>query len=348
MKPDKALIEKFHNGDCTPEEVKVVMNWLLEHEEDEEAMAEWQQASWKGSYPEGYNREMLSYIRKNTFGEQTGISRLPWRSMAVAASILLITGMFLWRYFLPGQGKKAIDVALQHEGYRGADTSWIVYHAVTQPLHFKLPDGSVVRLFPGTEIRFDSAAYNVNSRMIFLDGTAEFDVAAVAGKPFSVTSGGFTTTALGTRFMVAAGKGKQMFVRLYSGKVVVRTTDKVQYAMTDVCLAPGDEWRYFRDTHRHMLSHAGEKLSIPQQPGNSATIQVHEDNVVFENAPLHEVIDFLQQQYHVTINYQQQDFKNVYFSGKIFSGDSLKMVLGNIARVNELKLTTEEGVFIIR
>ncbi|SHN45370.1 FecR family protein [Chitinophaga sp. CF418] len=348
MKPDKALIEKFNNGDCTPEEIKVVMNWLLENEEDEEAVAEWEKASWKGNYPEGYSEEMLSCVQANTFGEKNSIRRLPWRSLAIAASILLVTGMFLWQYFLPGSGKKAAGIALLQGDHSGADTSWLVYNAVTQPVYFKLPDGSVARLFPGTEIRFDSSAYNVSSRTIYLKGTAEFDVAAVAGKPFSVAAGGFTTTALGTRFMVAGGKGKQLLVRLYSGKVVVKKTDNQLYAMNDVYLDPGDEWRYYKDTHKHILSHAGEKNMTPQQHINSSTIQVNEDNIVFENAPLNEVIDFLQQQYHVTIHYQQKDFKDVYFSGKMFPGDSLKMVLGNIARVNELTLTADEGGFIIR
>jgi len=348
MKPDKALIEKFNNGHCTPEEVKAVMNWLLVNEEDEDAGAEWEKACWKGTYPEEYGKEMLSYIQANTFGEKARTRRLPWSSIAVAASILLVTGMFLWQYFLHRPGKKAPGIALQQGVHSEAGESWLVYQAVKQPLYLRLPDGSVVRLFPGAEIRFDSAAYNVNSRAIFLNGKAEFDVAAVAGKPFSVTASGFTTTALGTRFLVAAGKDKQVLVHLYSGKVVVRKTEKQQYAMTDVYLSPGDEWRYYQDTHRHMLSHAGEKNTIPQQHVNSGTIQVNEDNVVFENTPLHEVIDFLQQRYHVTISYQPEDFKDVYFSGKILPGDSLKMVLGNIARVNELTLAAEDGVFIIR
>lgn len=348
MKPDKALIEKFNNGDCTPEEVKVVMNWLLEHEEDEDAVAEWEKASWKGAYPEEYSKEMLSYIRASTFGEKAKIRRLPWRSMVVAASILLVTGMFLWQYYSHRPVEKAPGIALRQGAHSGADASWLVYQAVKQPLYLKLPDGSMARLLPGTEICFDSTVYNVNSRAIFLKGTAEFDVAAVAGKPFSVTAAGFTTTALGTRFMMAAGKDKQLLVRLYSGRVVVRKTDKLQYTMTDVYLLPGDEWRYNKETHRHMLSHAGDKNSIPPQHVNPATIQVNEDNVVFENAPLHEVIDFLQQQYHVTINYQQKDFKDVYFSGQMLPGDSLKMVLGNIVRVNGLTLTVNDGMYIIR
>jgi len=325
----------------------VVMNWLLENEEDSEAVAEWEKSSWKGTYPEGYSDEMLSYIQANTFGEKARVRRLPWRSLAVAASVLLLTGLFLWQYLLPASGKRAAGIALQQGGHQ-KDTPWMVYNAVTQPAYFKLPDGSVVRLFPGTEIRFDSSAYNVNSRTIYLKGTAEFDVAAVAGKPFSVAAGEFTTTALGTRFMVAAGKGKQLLVRLYSGKVVVKKTDNQLYAMNDVYLSPGDEWRYYSDTHKHLLSHAEARRTLPEEPGSSATIQVNEDNIVFGNAPLNEVFDFLQQRYHVTIQYQQKDFKDVYFSGKIFPGDSLKMVLGNIARINELTLTADEGVFIIR
>jgi ferric-dicitrate binding protein FerR (iron transport regulator) len=347
MKPDKALIEKFNNGDCTPEEVKVVMDWLLENEEDSEAVAEWEKASWQGTYPEEYNAEMLSFIQANTFGGKARMKRLPWRSLAVAASILLITGLFLWQYLLPESGKSTAGTALQQEGYQ-KDTSWLVYNAVTRPAYFKLPDGSVAKLFPGTEIRFDSSAYNVNSRTIYLKGTAEFDVAAVAEKPFSVAAGGFSTTALGTRFMVAEGRGRQLLVRLYSGKVVVKKTDNQLYAMRDVYLAPGDEWIYYRDTHKQLLSHAGEKSIMPKDHINSSHIQVNADNVMFENAPLNEVFNFLQQQYHVTIHYQQKDFKDVYFSGKIFPGDSLKMVLSNIARINELTLTADEGAFIIR
>lgn len=349
MKPDKALIEKFNNSTCTSDEAKVVMDWLLENEDDNEAVAEWEKTSWKGNYPEGYSEEMLSYIRTNISGEKHKVRRLPWRSLAVAASILLVTGMFLWHYLFPAAGEKAIaGIGLQQNDRYKADTSWLVYSANSQAVSFELPDGSGVKLYPGAEIRVDSSAYNVSTRTIFLTGTAEFSVATVARKPFSVTAGGFTTTALGTKFMVAADKGRQLLVRLYSGKVVVKKADNHQYAMNDVYLSPGEEWTYYRDTHKHMLSHVRKKDIAQDDHTNSATIQVNEDNIVFENTPLNEVIEFLQQQYHVTIHYQKKDFKDVYFSGKMLPGDSLKMVLGNIARVNELTLTADGGAFIIR
>src|SRR5581483_4992079 len=83
-------------------------------------------------------------------------------------------------------------------------------------------------------------------RNITLVEKALFKVAKDKTKPFMVTSGKITTTALGTMFTVTANNDNtSMVVRLYEGKVVVKALDQHDWRMKkDYFLNPGQEFVY--------------------------------------------------------------------------------------------------------
>ncbi|WP_315823714.1 FecR family protein [Paraflavitalea speifideaquila] len=101
-----------------------------------------------------------------------------------------------------------------------------------------MEDGSSIRLSPGSSIRYYEP-FRGGRRDISLLGQAWFTVAKDSLRPFTVYANDIATTALGTQFMVSTLVKDQVEVRLFEGKVVVRTMGK-NMTKKEVYLQPGE------------------------------------------------------------------------------------------------------------
>jgi transmembrane sensor len=106
----------------------------------------------------------------------------------------------------------------------------------------ELDDGSRLNLHTQTavEVRFTPGKRD----LVLENGEALFSVAKDAARPFTVTAGGVTVTATGTRFDVAKRKSR-ITVTLVNGRVVVRAPDGSIQA-----LRPAQQWRWPADGPR--------------------------------------------------------------------------------------------------
>jgi transmembrane sensor len=95
--------------------------------------------------------------------------------------------------------------------------------AAAVPLQQMLSDGSLVELKPGAEIAVEFTA--AQRRVVLKRGTAHFQVAKNAHRPFVVDVGDFEVRAVGTAFSVELGS-RTMQVLVTEGRVTVdHTTD---------------------------------------------------------------------------------------------------------------------------
>src|SRR5690606_33768852 len=85
-------------------------------------------------------------------------------------------------------------------------------------------DGSVIALYPKSEIKFSEHFDPLVTRDFFLKGKAKFSVAKNKDKPFNVHSAGVITTALGTVFIVEESTSSITHVKLLEGSVEVKPT----------------------------------------------------------------------------------------------------------------------------
>lgn len=85
-----------------------------------------------------------------------------------------------------------------------------------------LPDGSAATLGPDSAIQLQFSASRRDVEL--LTGTAYFDVAKDAGRPFRATSGGFAATALGTAFDLS-DDGGVLSLSVDHGRVEARMPD---------------------------------------------------------------------------------------------------------------------------
>ncbi|MHA4806857.1 FecR family protein [Flavitalea flava] len=371
MQPGQQLIDRFYRGTCTPEEAKLVMDWMLEKERGSSGDAEWTEISPVGNYPENYPVEMLAFIEANHSKKTDDIPHKPGdrqsasdegqrmipfhfpalRWAMAAACLLLFAGLsiVIWN-----KSKRTLAVnpaiAVNVETPPAKIQRLASFNApVKRPSTIRLADGSTVILSPGSTLRYDSLAYDQNDRVLFLEGKAVFSVAPQKNKPFRVNANGFSTTALGTRFMVATRTAGAIQVRLYSGKVVVRYTGTPTKPMQDFYLQPGDELVYDSKMRQSVVSRfesLNEKAGLATRTRKD--IKMSGDTLVFDNAPLADVLDLLHKRYHVAIQYNKSILSDAWFTGQLLPQDPIELILKTVTRINKLTLIAADDGFIIR
>jgi transmembrane sensor len=194
-----------------------------------------------------------------------------------------------------------------------------------------LADGSTVILYPHSKLTV-LPDFNHQSRKLILEGQGFFTVADVANRPFSVVSEHYTTTALGTSFMVRAYKtDKVVKVSLITGKVKVEG-NRESVSMHPVILTPGEQ---FVENERKDSS----SIFTFDVTALQATVS---GLLVFKDASFTEMKEKLEAFYGVTI-YTDIPFQTIKpFTGE-FSNQSLNHVLEVIGYVNNLKIRQDSN-----
>lgn len=216
-----------------------------------------------------------------------------------------------------------------------------------------LPDGSTIVLADKSEISY--LAPFSNKRDITLIGKAFFKVAKDKTRPFTVISSNLSTTALGTEFTVTAFKNaNRIVVRLYEGKVVVKSLESSNKKLNDVYLLPGQEYVYDKRAKAKVGKFVIGKTAEPEQILHAELMQenpsVPQDEgswYMFNNQSLSSVFDQLSEMYSTKIEYKKSDVQNLYFIGKFDKSDSLELILKQIGTLNNLNVTRTGNAFSI-
>jgi ferric-dicitrate binding protein FerR (iron transport regulator) len=197
----------------------------------------------------------------------------------------------------------------------------------------------------------------VDRRDIALLGKAFFKVAKDKTKPFTVTSGDISTTALGTEFTVTSFEhAHKVIVRLYEGKVVVKAVDKANKKLRkDVYLYPGQAFIYGTESSAKVkafkVANTGgpEQIMSDEQSSENPLIPQSDEGTwyMFNNQSLAQVLDELSQIFNTRILYDPKDVQNIYFTRKYNRTDSLEDILKEIAIINHLKIAKKDSSFII-
>lgn len=286
---------------------------------------------------------------------QAPVAGLWLRRIAIAASVILIIGLG-WRLF--SSNKPAPSLA-RHTEKKSDSLHFFVRHEINttgKEKRIQLPDGSLVLLADKSELTYREPF--AGTRDIMLTGKAYFKVARDKTKPFVVTSGDVSVTALGTEFTVTDFKSTlQIVIRLYEGKVVVKAVSKANKRMKgDVYLLPGQEFVYGGRT-------AGKVQSFSLTPPDAEPEQIlhqelsHEDPslpqntevswYMFNNESLDQVLADLASLYDVEIMYDKKDVQNIYFTGKYNNADEVETILKRICTLHGLTMSRKDKVFTI-
>jgi ferric-dicitrate binding protein FerR (iron transport regulator) len=212
-----------------------------------------------------------------------------------------------------------------------------------------LKDGSLIELYPGSEVSYREEMKS--RREIRLEGKAYFKVASDINKPFVVYSEELSTTVLGTSFTVTSFKEDSTIkVSLHTGKVVVGSglpddRSRPLKLSNATNFLPGDLLVYDKKSRTTKI------LSSRNRPGSrtNTTNRVSlPEWYMFSGQPLEQVFDQLSVYYGIEIGYSPSDIKNRYFTGRYENGDSLDEILRDIALLNRLTISKQDGRYIVK
>ena len=238
----KALIQLFWQGKLSKEASRELLSELTDNEQELRREMESGFGKIRDDEQLHHDDDYQRYLHKIL--EKAGCNDIPpqrvrpmWHKWAAAASVLLVAGLG----YLASLNNTTQSSVNTYVSQRPAlcDTT-IVRNDDDRANTFALKDGSEVTLFPGSRIAYD-ARYGDKDRRLQLVGEAKFAVAEDPARPFVVVTNGYTTTALGTSFIVDARSVDQVRVRLLTGKVVVSSTPDTRYLIADQYLLPGEE-----------------------------------------------------------------------------------------------------------
>jgi transmembrane sensor len=343
------LIQKFFRKECTPEEVKEVLEYLNSNPEalDQHLdKSEWDEIEAGTGMPKEFWDEVWRKIQK----EKRANAGVIWLKRSAVAA--LITGVILLGFLAEKKkGDNELPAVSANKVITPAVETKVVANTSNKKLRVVLPDNSIVELSQGAILKY-SVLFN-EKRDIELVGKGNFKVTADKARPFTVYAGGLATTALGTEFGITAINGlNKISVQLFEGKVVVRAIDHNMKGWTrDVYLSAGEQLRYdigaklvavekIKTADEHLP--ATKKLKIKKHPSDDVS-----NDLVFTSSSLPEVMEQLSKYFNTRISYNKAEISEKNFTGNISRKDSLPVILKLIAQMNDLQISTTDSGFVV-
>lgn len=214
---------------------------------------------------------------KPTFGVLKNTQKI-WR-MAAAITLLAIGG---WAFWMNQQKTAILDAGS-------------VATLNQQVKQITLKDGSTITLNANSSVKY---SVTKNSRNIELQGMAHFEVAKNPNAPFVIRSGQNQVTVLGTGFDVRSYAKKPLQVTVNHGKVRVEKLAKNTNSLLESAILT----KGMRVTENPTPTTKSEQYFTVESNINLKAVSWSNGSLVFENAPLSEVIAAVEERYNVQID----------------------------------------------
>jgi transmembrane sensor len=335
----KELIWKFLQNACTAEERELVARYLEENPGAlEEFLGEddWESFEKSGKLDPSISNRLFSKLEREYTRHFASGKWLKW--FAAAACIILLAGIG-WNFLLHRKAKTELPAlaVLKVDSPDQTNSIRHIRNILGEKMTIALKDGSLIELYPSSEVSFHEEMKS--RREIHLQGKAYFKVATDINRPFVVYSDELSTTVLGTSFTVTAfEEDSTIKVGLHTGKVLVKSGSTNN-------LSPGDLLVYDKKSRTAKILSPGKRLSKRTNSANGASLP---EWYMFSGQPLEQVFDQLSVYYGVEIGYTPADIKNRYFTGRYEDSDSLDEILKDIALLNRLSITKQDGRYIVK
>jgi transmembrane sensor len=188
------------------------------------------------------------------------------------------------------------------------------------PLKIQMEDSSFIILQPGSAIHYPQHFLSYK-REVFLDGDAFFEVSKNAHRPFYVYNKNIVTHVLGTSFNVKVNKEtQQVEVTVRSGRVEVyenRAYEKDGGIKNNngVILLPNQKVVYNQQIHQFVPSLVNTPLPLINKALTDK--KDPEENIVFDETPLKNVLGYLEKTYGIEIVAENENIYKCLFTGDV-------------------------------
>ncbi|MFC3352565.1 FecR family protein [Sphingobacterium zeae] len=312
MKITKTLIDKYLSGKASAEEIAAVENALANNEfywEDFMPETEWQAYEMDSDFKN--QKEIKARIFKQI--GQKNKDRFSWLKYA---AIIFFIGIGAWL------GLNQIDSPKHTTAYRNPKKVQPTLQEQPSNLYYinsgntiqqiAVPDGSTIDLYPNSEVKFSSDFTTISAREIQLKGKAKFTVAKDKTKPFRVHTADLTTTALGTVFSVEEGGTAITKIKLYEGRIEVKSNQHDEDKQTlHLQFQPNEEISIDRKL-KQIISETRVNTSPSSKRGSYLKTS---GQLIFKNLPLQDVLHIISHNYGLKLSVEPKDIQNKYYSG---------------------------------
>jgi transmembrane sensor len=216
--------------------------------------------------------------------------------------------ILIWRYWQRIAAILIIPLAigsifmLYLSQQRRLTTSEVIYNEVHAAFGTRsaiiLADSSLVWLNAGSSLKYPDR-FNTETRQVFLEGEAYFEVRSDPSHPFIVNTPEIKVTATGTKFNIFDYDSESLAeVTLVTGKVNVKGNE-ISDSQLNLDLKHGQHFEYNRQT--------GDKNIIEED--TYKYIAWKDGKLIFRNDPLGEVLDKISLLFNVDIELQGESLK---------------------------------------
>ena len=290
------LLKKYVNGQCTPEELKVIDQWFSSHEDnpDDDRLVDVYER-------ENLETKMFERIKANVElkadAPHSSSHGNAWYRAAAAIAILMVAGLGFYLYnekglFLENSGAGPIAKVLNVTNHTDA-----VMRKV-------LSDGTVIVLQPSGSLQFVES-FPADKREVILRGEAFFDVTKDKNRPFIINTGDVTVKVLGTSFNIRAYEGaKEITVAVKTGKVSVYAKGddvdtKQKDSSDEIILTPNQEVVYNTIDANFLRKIVDDPQIILEKPTLFA--------MEYEATPVARIFQVIEENYGIDIVYDDKE-----------------------------------------
>jgi len=201
-----------------------------------------------------------------------------------------------------------------------------------------LADGTKVWLNAGSHLAFPTQ-FTEETRKVYLEGEAYFEVAENKTQPFIVNAGRLDIRVLGTRFNVSAHTNDDKIETiLFEGSVALSKTTGFGLGRNEVILNPYQKGSFDKQKN---------DVSVSAEPNAEIYISWTEGMFQFSKEDLHSVFTKLERFYNVEFQFSQSFHCSELISGKLDLKESIEDVMTALGDVAKIEYHIDENTIYI-
>lgn len=202
-----------------------------------------------------------------------------------------------------------------------------------------LEDGTKIWLNAGSRIAFPTKFEN-NSRIVYLDGEAYFEVAHHEKHPFYVDVNNIEVRVLGTRFNVSAYSSDLLIETvLLEGEVAIRETGRFPFLKKEIVLRPDQKAIYNKE----------QKITqVVNELNPDHSIGWIKGWFNFSQQRLVDILNKLQRFYNVRFEYDAGFISNELITGKLDLKNSIEDILAFLSDLSKVEFSIKDNTVFVK
>lgn len=254
-------------------------------------------------------------------------------AIGVAASVLLLMGVWAVFQYRTSTISPIYRQQVAHQQFIERVNS------TEKPQLVMLPDGSSILLQKNSRLSFPRQ-FTGDSRAVYLDGEAFFEIQKDSRRPFYVYADALVARVLGTSFTVNARPGNPAI------RVVVRTGKVSVYRYDTKQKQPADEGLVVTPNQQISLNRESPEFSRSLVAEPQLLKQTHGFSFTYRDTPAATVFAQIQQAYGLTVVYDEAQLKNCPVTASLLD-EPLYEKLDLVCRAIEARYEVIDGQIVI-